>query len=247
MIEALTREVNGWVYGSLGAEGLLRFQEHPLVYAAAALLALAALAGGTAWWSWRRLREGTEALGRWSALVRSRAGRRALALAAEIRREARRLRRAIAHCVTDGGERQELLRVLERFVRGELAQSLDALRGWLAIGGAIRVRDLERRLEEETGRWSTLPECSERRAAEKAVARIKQQLALARRATEDHRRLLDGLEETAAAIRTLEAELLALDSARSPALPLFHAHLDDLAEGFRRQRDLHLEYQARPR
>lgn len=246
MLDALTREVNGWVYASLGAEGLLRFQEHPLAYSLAASLATAALAGGSAWWGWRRLRRWGESLGRWSGLVRSRAGRRALALALEIRRGSRRLRRGLARSVSDAAERRELLRVLDRFVRSELAQSLDALRGWLAIGGAIRVRELERRLEEQTGRWSALPEGEERRAAEQSVARIKQHLALARRAAEDRVLLLEGLEEAAAAIRILEAELLALGTARSPALPLFRAQLDELAAGFRRQRDVHLEYQARP-
>jgi hypothetical protein len=245
MIEAVARELNGWVFGLFGAEGLLWYREHPLAYTLAVLLVAMALSGGGAWWCWRRARRGAAAFGRWSRLVRSRAGRRALTLAREIRGGSRRLKRAIGLGAADPAERREMLRVLERFVRGELAQSLDALQGWLAIGGAIRVRELERRLEEETQRWSVLPADSARGEAEQSLARIKQQLALARRATEDHRLLLQGLEEAAAAIRTLEAELLALGTARLPVLPTFRAQLDDLAESFRQQRAVHLEYPAR--
>jgi hypothetical protein len=77
------------------------------------------------------------------------------------------------------------------------------------------------------------------------VARLRQQLALAQRAAADHERLLGGLEEAAAAIRTLEAELLALDSVRSPALAQFQSHFNALAADLRHQREAHLELRAR--
>jgi hypothetical protein len=243
MIESLTQLLNGWVYGAFGAEGPVAFQEHPLAYSlgaagmavAAALLALA--------WAWFRTRALLTASARWGGLMRSRAGRQALRHAADIRAGAKRLRRAIARSVHDPTERRDLWRVLDRFVRAELADTLDALRGWVALGGAIQVKALQRRLDTQTVYWSGLPDGEERKRAERDVAHIRQQLALAQRATADHQRLLSGLEEAAAAIRTLEAELLALGATRSPALPQFSAHLDDLAEDFRRQREVYLEFQ----
>lgn len=245
MPAALTQQLNGWIYGAFGAEGLATFQEHPLAYLGGAALAVALVVALAAAWSLRRARSTWAGVTRWGGLVRSRAGRRALRLAAEIRAGARRLRRAILHGVHDPAERRELLRVLERFARQELSATLDTLRAWSAIGGSTDVKTLQRQLDAKAAQWSRMPDGPERRLAEQDVARLRQRLALAQHAAADRERLMGGLEEAAAAIRSLEAELLALGSARSPALPQFRTHLNALAEDFRHQREAHIELQAR--
>lgn len=237
----------------LGAlEGLLPPELLAPLRAWAGLIGLAAIAGAgvsalvAAWLVWRRVRRTAGFLGRSSVLVRSAAGRRALRLSGEIRRGCKRLRRVIGQTLADRGERRSLESLLERFVREDLETALERMHTWVAIGGAIRVRELERAVEDATSRWSGMADGPPRRALEQSLARMKQQLALARRTADDRERLLSGLEEAAAAIRTLEAELVALGEARSQALPGFREHLGELSEDLRRQRDVHLEFPARP-
>lgn len=246
MLDTLLREINGWVYGWFGAEGLGFFQEHPLAYTLGGALIVLALHGLIAYAGWSAARRIAETVGRTGRLLLSRAGRRTLALAAEIRRGRRRLGRAAERAMTDRAERRAMLGMLERFVREDLEAALEQMHAWIAISGEIRVRDLQRGVEQGTRRWSALAEGTDRRALEETLAGKKQQLALAQRAQVDRERLLDSLEEAAAAIRPLEAELVALGEARSQSLPGFRAHLAELSEGFRRQRDVHLEYRAGP-
>ena len=206
----------------------------------------AATALGVAWALWKRMRRTAGTLGRASGLVRHATGRNALRLAAEIRRGSRRLRRVLPRTVEDPAERSALQELLARFVDEELETALERMLSWVAIGGEIRVRELERAVNEELGRWSELPDGAERSSLEQSLARKKQQLALAQQTERDRARLLTGLEEAAAAIRTLEAELVALGDARTQALPGFREHMGEISEELRRQRDVHLEFPVRP-
>ena len=253
MIEVLLRQINGWVYTWFGAEGLVVYQQHPLAYALAMAGSVLVFCSVAVYLGWRgasslrrRVAETRRALARTLALMRYRAGRRSLALAWEIRRCSRRLRRIAARAVVDRGERRDLLRLLDAFLHADLEQALEQMHSWAALGDGVRLQALQRQLERRTRRWSAAQEEAARSRLEERVARTRQQLAVALQARADRVHLLEGLEEAAAAIRTLEAELVALGSARSQALPLFRAQLADLSEGFRHRREVYLEFQARP-
>ena len=253
MIEVLLRQINGWVYTWFGAEGLVVYQQHPIAYALAlagpvlVLCSVAVYLGRRGAGSLRRRVAQTQrGFARTLALTRYRAGRRSLALTREIRRCSQRLRRIAAQVVGDKDERRELLRLLDSFLATDLEQALEQMYSWAALGDGDRMKALQRQLERRTRRWSAAQEEAARRRLEERVAQTRQQLAVALQARADRVHLLEGLEEAAAAIRTLEAELVALGSARSQALPLFQAQLADLSEGFRHRREVYLEFQARP-
>jgi len=246
MLDAVLRQVNGLVYGAFGGEALVAYQVHPLGYLLGASLLLCVLASGGVWLGGRWTRRQLRRMGRWGALIPRREGRLALLRASEIRRGCRRLRAAVERATLDPRERRETLMLLSRFASVELDQTLETLRGWLGLGATIPSRALQRRLDEETRRWSGLAPGEERSRAEELVARLRQQLALAAQAQADRARLLEGLDAAAAALRTLEAELLSLGQVRAQVLPLFRSRLDELADGFRQQRLTHLEYSIRP-
>jgi hypothetical protein len=246
MLDAVLRQINGVVYGALGAEGLVAYQLHSFGYSLGAAVFLILLGLLTVWLCWRWIRRRLRSVSRWGVLTLRRDGRQALARAAEIRRGCRRLRRGIEQAALDPRERRETIQVLTRFVAIELEQTLDALRGWLALGARIPSRDLERRLDEAMRGWSKLAPGPERSSAEERIARLRQQLALAGQTRQQRALVLTGLDAAAAALRTLEAELLSLGQVRAQALPVFRSQLGELADGFRQQRLTHLEYQVRP-
>jgi hypothetical protein len=246
MLDAVLRQINGLVYSAFGGEVLAAYQRHPFGYLLGAAFLLLVIALGAVWLGSRWIRRQLRRLGRRGALTLSREGRLALSRAAEIRRGCHRLRDTVERAALDPRERRDTLLLLSRFASVELDQTLETLRGWLRLDATIPSRNLQSRLDEETRRWSGLAPGEERSRAEESIARIRQQLALAGQAQADRARLLEGLEAAAAALRTLEAELLSLGHVRTQVVPLFRSRLDELAEGFRQQRLTHLEYRIRP-
>jgi hypothetical protein len=230
MVESWIRWWNGLVYSWFGADGLVLFSAHPLLFslgaiAAAALLAVLLLAW--ALWRYRRLRR---RVGLTLALLATPQGRRCLRWAREIRRGGARLRHSVRRELSDRGERRELLGLLERFTRSELEIVLEQARALIARSDEQGEGRLREALEGQTRRWSMLGEGSEREALQEAIANTRHRLARTSQANEECRRHCRGLAEAAEAVSALEMELTGLRLARTRALPEFHAQLHRVTE-----------------
>jgi len=228
-MQDLLRLLNGWVYAGFGADALLAFQSHPLLYAAGALAAVLAVAALLAWRFLRRLRRLRAALWLRLGLLRSPAGRRCLRMARDIRRGGERLRAVIRTEIEERSERRALLQVLERFTRSELQGVLE--QGLSLIAGADERRGpvLQAALERDQRAWSAAADETERARLQRTIAESRHALARDREAIRERDAHLQALADAAHAVRTLETELIELRWARSQALPDFRNHLTAVA------------------
>lgn len=224
-MEALLRWLNGWVYTLFGADGLVVFSAHPLLYSLGALALLLAAASATAWWLSRRVRALTDSLRLALALALTPEGRRCLALARQIRRGGSRLRHALREGIEDRTERRTLLRTLERFTRSELRLVLEHAVLLIARADDRREGRLRAELERLTQAWGAASGDSQRERLQQAVADARQRLARAAEACAARDRHVQGLEEAAGAVQALEEELRALRLARTQTLPEFRDRL----------------------
>lgn len=228
-MQELLRWLNGWVYALFGADGLVAFSAHPLLYAAgAAALALAIVLGG-AWWLSRRFAALRARVRLALALALSADGRRCLRLARQIRGGAVRLRHAIRTEIRERGERRELLRVLERFAHGELHGVLEHALRLIRQADDREAEALRLRLERQTRAWGAAASEGEREALQRDIAETRHHLAQARAAVDARDAHLRGLEEAAGAVQALESQLGELHLTRSRALPEFRDHLSAAA------------------
>jgi hypothetical protein len=238
-MQELSRWLNGWVYAAFGAEGLLAFQAHPLLYAALALaLALVVLAILCRWLS-RRIAHLRRSVRTTLRLAASSRGRECLRLARGIRRGGASLRHAIRQEIEERGERRALLQALTRFTRAELHGVLEHAVRLLAHADDARERALRSELEQQQQAWSASRDEGERERLQHASAATRQQLAVVSAANAARTEHLRGLQEAAQAVRALEQELGELHRTRSRALPAFRDHLTQVA---RRMSDLKEAY-----
>ena len=234
------------VYSLFGAKGQLLFQEHTGLILIA-LLGGAALLGavllrlvlGRARRTWREVAGDLP-------LLRSRHGRRVLGLAREIRRGSRRLRRVLLTMESEPGEHRGLAQLLEKFTQRELPQALARAHSFIETGGERLASSLEKGLARQEAAWAGAPDGEGRKKMEQEIAETRQRLLQARQSNAQRARLLQGLEEAALALRTLELEAASLGAARSRALDDLRDHLNDVAEGLQAQRQVHAEFQERP-
>ena len=165
----------------------------------------------------------------------TRKGRRALALARGIRGGGANLRRSIRSEIHSKAERRALLTLLERFTRYDLEDVLEQCRILIAVGDDRKEATLREELERKTLSWSEAPDTAEtgaggiRERLQEDVATVRQRLARVSHANRERERALEGLEEAAAAVRSLEEELAGLKLARSKTLPEFRDQLNHVA------------------
>lgn len=253
MADQWVQWINGLVDSLFGADGLALFNAHPWVYSLAAAGMLTAAGTLGVLWVWMRMRRMGRGMRRALALLGTRKGRRALALARGIREGGSNLRQAIRSEIRSKAERRDLLDLLDRFTRFDLEDVLEQCRVLIAVGDDRREAALRGELERKTRAWAEAPDTAEApdaaeapktaetKGAKKAgaggirerlqedIANLRQRLARVSQANQERERALVGLEEAAAAVRSLEEELAGLKLARSKALPEFRDRLNDVA------------------
>lgn len=233
--------INGLVNSLFGPDGLVLFNAHPWLYSLAAAGTLTALGSLGVLWAWMRMRRMGRGMRRALALLGTRKGRRALALARGIRGGGANLRQSIRSEIRSKTERRALLTLLDRFTRYDLEDVLEQCRILIAVGDDRKEATLREELERKTRSWSEAPDTAEAPAAAQArqggirerlqedVATVRQRLARVSLANRERDRALEGLEEAAAAVRSLEEELAGLKLARSKTLPEFRDQLNHVA------------------
>ncbi len=236
--------ITGLVDSLFGADGLVLFNAHPWLYSLAAAGIPTAVGTLGVLWVWMRMRRMGRGMRRALALLGTRKGRRALALARGIRGGGSNLRQAIRSEIRSKAERRALLDLLERFTRFDLEDVLEQCRVLIAVGDDRKEAALRGELERKTRAWALAPDTAEapdasdaaeageggiRERLQEDVANLRQRLARVSQANQERERALLGLEEAAAAVRSLEEELAGLKLARSKALPEFRDHLNDVA------------------
>lgn len=247
MADQWVQWINGLVDSLFGADGLALFNAHPWVYSLAAAGMLTAAGTLGVLWVWMRMRRMGRGMRRALALLGTRKGRRALALARGIREGGSNLRQAIRSEIRSKAERRDLLDLLDRFTRFDLEDVLEQCRVLIAVGDDRREAALRGELERKTRAWAEAPDAAEapdtpeapggkkagaggiRERLQEDIANLRQRLARVSQANQERERALGGLEEAAAAVRSLEEELAGLKLARSKALPEFRDRLNDVA------------------
>jgi len=235
--------VGDLVYSLFGVDAQLFFQEYGTVFLVVAAALVLGAAGLMALLALRVARRGWRSLVGDLPLWRTRDGRQALRLAREIRRGSRRLRRILLTMEAEAREHAGLLGLVERFTRRQLPETLAQLQTFIETGGARRTAALARTLAGQEREWAEAGEAERRKTMERAIAGTRQRLLQARHADAERSRLLDGLQEAALALRTLEVELASLGATRSEAIRDLRTQLGDVADGLRHQRQAHAELQ----
>jgi hypothetical protein len=246
MVQELTRWINGLVYSLFGVEGLVRFSGHPVVYGGLVLGLLAVAALVLLSWANRQVRSVLHALRRTFALGLSGKGRHCLRLAREIRTGCARLSRTVRSGIAERGERRSLLGLLRHFVREDLEVVLDQVRVAITLSDDRLERSLKASLEAQTRRWAESRQPQEREGLQASIAEIRHRLARVSRVNGERDRLVRGLEEVAAALRSLEEELLGLNLVRNRSLPQVRDRLHELANHLGRLKEAYLELESPP-
>ncbi len=211
------------------------------VWLLGALLLGGGVTGAVALWGLRRVHRLAHDLRVALVLMGSRHGRQCLRMAREIRVRGRWLRHTIRHEVEDRGERQALIRRLDRFITTELPAVLETARVFISQANDREETMLRERLDRQTRQWAEHPDAPGRESQLEAIARTRQQLARAGQATRERERLLHGLTEAVSALRDLEAGFAGLRMAREQPLPQLREHLDDLSRQLTYLKEAHEE------
>lgn len=178
------------------------------------------------------------------ALARSIDGRHALALAWGLRRAAQRLRRGLNVTHDDPAQREALLATLRHFTGAELTALLRRMHVLVATGDNDRVRALNRQLEEHAARWATLGEGPERRRLDAAMAQLRQQMEESRRTSRAWVDLIRKLEQTGAALKSLERDLALYGVSRATPFPDFRRRLEEISTHIRHVEQARRELEA---
>lgn len=204
------------------------------------VVALAAV--GLFGWPWmRRAWRGTSVR---MALQFSRDGRYAMRLADGLQASSARIRRVVQTLEPDAAEREAMFAMLRQFTGTELTALLWQMRLILATGDNDRIRELHRRIEDDTERWSQMADSPAREQAAAEIARLRHEMEARRQTGQVWVSLVRGLEQTTRDLETLERELVTLGIARQQPLSAFRARIADSLDNLRRLRAAHAELDA---
>jgi hypothetical protein len=175
-----------------------------------------------------------------AALLFSRDGRYAVALAERLRAVSARIRRVVRTLEPDPAERETVLAMLDRFTGTELNALLWQMRLVLATGDTERIRELHRKIETDTESWARAGGAERERAAA-GLARLRQDLEARRKTGRLWAAMVQGLEQSVQDLAALERELVAAGVTRQQPLSAFRARIAESMENLQRLRAAHDE------